>query len=238
MTLARGLSEADAQEISAELNRRGVAVSRRPEGTSGRYTLQISQSAVPLAWQALDERRRAPAAPSAQRSASPLVPTREAERRAREHAASAQLSHALEGLPGVHSAQVVLALPRAQNQLDDLLEPASAPPAQALVSLSHDAAATPPSEASVRALVKAVAPGISDAAIRVDTQARAATPVVCAELSQLGPLTVTSASVHTLKLWIVISLGVHMLCSLALLFMLQRRRRPDPNVPSLAQPKR
>ncbi|HTU63703.1 MAG TPA: hypothetical protein VMF89_34805, partial [Polyangiales bacterium] len=63
----------------------------------------------------------------------------------------------------------------------------------------------------------------SNTRVLQELKAPAAKP--CAELGHVGPLTVTRATLPTLKLWFALSLIVHMFGSIALLLLVQRRRR-------------
>ncbi|HET8939144.1 MAG TPA: hypothetical protein VFN67_37120 [Polyangiales bacterium] len=222
MTLAHGLSEREAKDLSTELNRRGVAVTKSSDGESDRYAIQVAQSAVPLAWDAArtqcSNKQQPPAAATA------LLATREAELRAQEHRLEASVQKALEALPHVQSAAVLITLARADSKLSDLLKPPPSAAARALVSL---VCAKPgcPAAPQLTPLLTAAVPGLSSGNIRVLTQTRAEPPESCAELGHVGPLTVTRESLPTLKLWFGVSLIVHMLGSVALLLLVQRRRR-------------
>lgn len=223
MTLARGLSERQAKDLSAELNRRGVAATQRPDGESDRYAIQVSESAVAQAWEAAQTQcSRTQSQPPA---AAALLSTREAELRAEEQRLQAQLAAAIEQLPHVHSAAVLISLARPDHQLTDLRHTTTSAP-RAVVSLVCETRGACPSEAHLHALLSATLPDLTADNIRILRERRAAPEQPCAELGHIGPLTVTRASLPTLKLWFGASLIVHMLGSLALLAFVQRNRRP------------
>jgi type III secretory pathway lipoprotein EscJ len=222
VTLARGLSERDARDLGAELNRRGVAATQHSDGASDRYAIQVSESAVAQAWEAV--RAQCSRAQSLPPAASALLTTREAELRAEEQRLEARLSAAIEDLPHVHSAAVLITLPRQDNNLSELRR-ATPTAARAVVSLVCKGGAACPSAEHVRGLLSAALPALSSNNIRVLQETQAPTEEPCAELGHVGPLTVTRASLPTLKLWFAASLIVHMLGSLALLLVVQRNRR-------------
>ena len=224
--LARGLSEREARDLGAELNRRGVAATQRPdEGANDRYVIQVAESAVAQAWDAVhDQQARTHSPPPA---AAALLSTREAELRAEEQRLESRISGAIEALPHVHSAAVLITLARTDNDLSDLRRTASSTAPRAVVSLVCDARSACPSTEHIRGLLSAAVPGLTPRNTRVLQELKAQTDKSCAELGHVGPLTVTRATLPTLKLWFAGSLIVHMLGSLALLLLLvQRTRRP------------
>ena len=227
MTLARGLSEREARDLGAELNRRGVAATQRSDGASGRYAIQISESAVPQAWEAVRAQcTRAHAPPPA---AAALLSTREAELRAEEQRLEARVAAAIEALPHVESAAVLITLARQDNNLSDLRRAPTGSAPRAVVSLVCDARGACPSADHLRALLSAAVPRLLANNIKILQELSATTEEPCAELGHVGPLTVTRKTLPTLKLWFAASLIVHMLGSLALLLMVQRKRRANTN---------
>jgi type III secretory pathway lipoprotein EscJ len=221
VTLASGLSERDAKDLGAELNRRGVAVTQRADGAG--YVLQVSESAVPLAWQAA---RTQCAQLQPQPTAAPaLFSTRETELRAEEKHLEARIGSAIEALPNVHSAAVLITLGRPENKLTELRAPPAASAPRAVVSLVCEGHGSCPVAEQLHALLSAAVPGLTSSNIRVLQETQRELDPACAELGHVGPLTVTRESLPTLKLWFAASLVVHMLGSLALLLVVQRRRR-------------
>jgi hypothetical protein len=81
-----------------------------------------------------------------------------------------------------------------------------------------------PSAEQLQPLLGAAIPGLSSSNIRV-LQTPARVEPACADLGHIGPLTVTRASLPNLKLWFAASLVLHMVGSLALLLVVQRKRR-------------
>jgi type III secretory pathway lipoprotein EscJ len=227
VTLAHGLSEREAQDLSAALNRRGVAVTQDRDGASDRYTIQVAQSAVALAWDAVHAQCSDQHTPPS--AAAALLSTREAELRAQEHHLEANISRAIEALPHVHSAAVLITLARSDPKLTDLLRPPPSAAARAVVSLVCAEHRGCPQVNQLQALLSAAVPGLTNANIRILQQTQAQPEPACAKLGNVGPLTVTRASLPTLKLWLAASLVVHMLGSIALLLLVQKRRRQQPH---------
>jgi len=221
VTLARGLSEAEARGLSAALNREGIAVSTEREGyAEPQFEVSVTPSAVPRAVAAL--RAVAPAHTSAERDL-PLLPTRSAEREAHERALQKRVSDALLELPGVRRAAVQVHLADSASGLLELLRPGQAAAATASIAVVRDAR-SPLDLDHVRQLVARMVPGLSTDAVQLSDQPEAGGCGPCAELSHVGEVTVTSTSMGTLKLWLGASLLAHMLSAIALLFVLQRRR--------------
>lgn len=221
MTLARGLSERDAKELSAELNRHGVAATQSVDGAS--YAIAVSESAVAQAWDAA--RSQCARSQSQPPAATALLTTREAELRAAEQRLEVRLAAAIEALPHVLSAAVLITLGRPDQQLSELRRVPSSTAPRAVVSLVCDAREACPGAERLQALLNAAVPGLTSSNIRVLQEVKAQAQRPCAELGHVGPLTVTRTSMPTLKLWFAASLVVHMLGSLALLLLVQRKRR-------------
>ena len=221
MTLARGLSDAEARALSATLNREGIAVSTEREGyADAHFEVTVTPSAVPRAVAAL--RAAQPAATPAEHDL-PLLPTRSAERESRERALQKRLGEALLTLPGVRRASVQVHLGDSSSELLELLRPGRPAAATASIALVHDAE-HPLDHEHVRQLAARLVPGLAADAVQLSDQPEAGGCGPCAELSHLGEVTVTSTSMSTLKLWLGASLLAHMLTAITLLILLQRRR--------------
>ena len=190
-----------------------------------RYAVTIAESAVPAAWEAHTPQCRS--ADAEQPASTALLATRAAELREREHDLEARLSAAIHKLPNVRSATVLLTLARSDRRLDDLLHPAPSSPPRVLVSLVCSAKAVCPNADQLLPLLSAAVPGIAASHVRVLTQLDSEAEPDCAELAHIGPLTVTRASLPMLKIWLAASLVLHMLGSVALVMLVQRKRRRD-----------
>ena len=232
MTLLRGLTAQQAQELSGQLERQGVAVSLARDATSDRlYQLDVADSSVARAVEALRPTSASLAAPPHGVPPRPLIPTPEEERRVHETALVMRITTALEQLPEVQHASVEVALPRPSQALNDLLHAPAPTPANVQVTL-----VIVPGQASiaerVSTLVPTWVPELAGSAITVN-ETEAAPLADCVGLSHIGPLTVTSTSLPTLRGWLSASLLLHMLTAVALLTLLRRRRnRSLPEVGS------
>jgi len=222
VTLVRGLTSHEAEELSSRLQSQGVAVNLTQDATSERlYQLDVADGAVAHAVEVLGP-TSAQKAPT-RSAARPLIPTPDAERREHEALLIARITEALQKFPGIRHASVELALPSPSVALSDLLHaPVHTPPSvQVTLVLSPGQASL---AGQVSTLVPTWVPELAGAAINVnETEAGPLTD--CAALSHIGPLTVTSASLPTLRGWLTASLLLHMLTALALLALLRRRSR-------------
>jgi type III secretory pathway lipoprotein EscJ len=209
------------------LNRDGIAVSTaRDPAEHDRFQLEVSGSAVAAAVQTLKDDRPRPAEAVAE---APLIPTRAGELRAREDALRLQLTAAIERLPGVHAASVQVTLPAPASSLDRLGQvtvSAHAPPQRATASavVLRDAGSAPVATRA-RELIAASVPGIDARAIKIVESERTGSARACAPLAHLGPVTLTTTSMGTLRAWLVASALINMLCAVALLVLLRRNRR-------------
>ena len=222
VTVARGLSAEEAHSLEQRLNRDGIAVSTaRDPAARDRFQLEVSESAVAAAVQTLKDDRPKPAEPGA---GAPLIPTRAAELRAREDALRLQLTAAVEHLPGVHAAAVQVLLPPPSNALDELGHAAATtrPIASAIVLREAGSA---PIAVRARELIAASMPGIDANTIKVMESERTGATRECAPLAHIGPVTLTTTSMATLRAWLAASALINMLCGIALLVLLRRNRQ-------------
>ena len=216
------MSADEARALGQRLNRDGIAVSTaRDPAARDRYQLEVSESAVAAAVQTLEEDRPRSAEPVAE---APLIPTRAAELRAREDALRLQLTAAIEHLPGVHAAAVQVMLPAPSSALDKLGRAAvSARPTASAVVLRDPGSA--PIAARTRDLIAANMPGVDANAIKVLESERTGAARECAPLAHIGPVTLTTTSMATLRAWLAASALINMLCGIALLVLLRRNRQ-------------
>jgi type III secretory pathway lipoprotein EscJ len=220
VTIALDLPRAEAELWKEALNRRGIAVSVLPSsgGEPDHVELSIADTAVARAVQVLRERTIPKA--EAEEPALALIPTRQAQQKARERAISTQIARALEQKPGVVRADVSVQLSPPEESLGGLLQAKSAPSALVLIVRAPDAALD---EQQLQALVELSVPGLERSKIVWSEHIADRPNTNCAELSHVGALTVTSASASTLKRWFGASLCVHMLMAAALLYVLHRK---------------
>lgn len=226
--MARGLTRHEAEAASAQLNLHGIAVSTSADSQKAeRFQLAVAESAVAEAVAALTPRAQTLASdsvPARTIRKLPLVPTRSAEARAKEEELDARLRQLVRSVPGVVEIAVQSTIMPARDTLDDL----SAAPRPAAIKLNVQLlreADSPALAERVRELITKRVPELARAAIAIDERALAPLSTRCAPLTHLGPITLTAASMSTLKLWLGTSLLVHMLSAAALLAMLRRGQR-------------
>jgi len=220
VTIARDLPRAEADVWKEALNRRGIAVSVSPSlaGEPDHVELSIADTAVARAVQVLRER----SIPKAEAEEQPLalIPTRQAQQKARARALSTQIARTLEQKPGVVRADVSVQLPVPDESLGDLLQAKAAPSALVSIVRAPDAVLDEP---QLQALVELAVPGLERSKIMWTEHIADRPSASCTELSHVGALTVTHESMSTLKLWFSVSLCVHMLMAAAVLYILHRR---------------
>lgn len=216
------MSAEEARTLGQRLNRDGIAVSTaRDPAAHDRFQLEVSESAVAAAVQTLKEDQPKPVEPASQ---APLIPTRTAELRAREDALRLQLTAAIEHLRGVHAAAVQVLLPAPSNALDRLGHAASATRPIVSAVVLRDAGSAPVL-ARAREIIAASMPGIDANAIKVMESERTGAARDCAPLAHIGPVTLTTTSLATLRAWLAASALINMLCGIALLVLLRRNRQ-------------
>jgi type III secretion protein J len=232
VTLARGLEQAEADRMTAELNQRGIATSKSLDAqTSARYQIEVSGDAVEAAVDTLTATAHSPLGSLHDETSSedtPLIPTPSAQQQRASRALALELAHSIELVPGLLRARVHLNQPSAQTTLVALLTPLPASTPSAAVLLLRAASATAVS-AAVRQLVVGAVPGITPQAVSIVETVRPDPVTRCAPLARIGPVGVTQASARTLKLWLGVALAINMLVASALLFVLTRKRRTSPS---------
>jgi type III secretory pathway lipoprotein EscJ len=228
VTLARGLTRHEAEAASARLNQEGIAVSTRADTQQPeRFQLEVAQSAVPQAMDALAPRTHAvpdDALASRARRNLPLVPTRNAEARAREEVLNAKLRQLLRSIPGVAEVAVQTTITPARERLDDLNAAPQHPSIKLEIQLVRETDAPMLGERA-RALIAKSGPELEHALLTIEERALPRISNACAALTHIGPITLTAASMSTLKLWLSLSLLIHMASAAALIAVLRRSQR-------------
>jgi len=160
--LEHGLDERQANHITALLDDHGVAADKiRDEGTDG-WKIAVPRADLARSFQLLDSYdlpkrgRKGLTETLADRG---LLPSLGEEQARLESARAVELERTFEGVPGIVSARVHLALPEAR--LDGVISPARA----AVLLRSNGTAAI--TEAQVRALVAGATVGMSPDAVQV-----------------------------------------------------------------------
>jgi type III secretion protein J len=224
--VAAGLDEGDAAEAVVALERASVASEkeRDPEHEGG-YRVVVSRDDAASALRVLSAEGLPPhAAPGVLDALGKgsLVPSRLAEHVKVVTGTSGDLERSLRGIDGVVSARVHLAVPAR----DPLTLGEQAPQATASVLIRHQGPTPPLAAFDVQRLVAGAVPGLSPANVSI-VMAVAPAPgrSPSRELSRLGPLTVTRASMTPLRGMIAVAvlLNVVLLGCVALLWARLKR---------------
>jgi type III secretion protein J len=186
--LLHHLDERQANDAVTVLAESSIAARKSPDDQAGRYKLVVPSDQAARAVRLLDARGlpREARHGSGETFASPgLLPSPRAERARIQAAREADLERALEAVPGVSAARVLLSLPSA----DPLAGDPSRPRATASVLL-RTRGPVALDDAHLRALVAASTDALDPEDV---TLLRAAEPASAASppLAQLGPLQVT-----------------------------------------------
>jgi type III secretion protein J len=229
--VAAGLDEGDATEAVVALEKGGVASEkeRDPEHEGG-YRVVVSRDDAASALRVLSAEGLPPhAAPGVLDALGKgsLVPSRLAEHVKVVTGTSGDLERSLRAIDGVVSARVHLAVPAR----DPLALGEQAPEATASVLIRHQGPTPPLAPFDVQRLVAGAVPGLAPANVSI-VMAVAPAPgrSPSRELSRLGPLTVTRASMTPLRGMIAVAvlLNVVLLGCVALLWA--RLRRTEGNL--------
>ncbi len=198
--IAADLGENQANQAIVALEGAGVYASKEPDPTSeGRWRLVVPQGDSVAAVSALTEQnlpaRESPGVLEAMDQGS-LVPSRTLEHAKWLAGTAGDLESSLRAVDGVLSARVHLAAPSR-----DALELGQNQPEPSASVLIRYRGATPPiAQGDVQRLVAGAVPGLSQAAVNVILSAVAPAREHRERLlAQLGPVTVTRASLTALK---------------------------------------
>lgn len=198
--IAANLAEQEANEAIVALEAAGVVAAKEPDpSTEGRWQLSVPQGDAVAAVSVLSEQnlpfRSAPGVLQAMGQGS-LVPSRTLEHTQWLAGTAGDLESSLRSIDGVLSARVHLAAPAKDAfDLNDAL-----PDPSASVLFRHRGATPPIATGDVQRLVAGAVPGLSPE--RVDVISSTAPPLRKRPdrlLAQLGPITVTQASLTPLK---------------------------------------
>jgi type III secretion protein J len=220
VALIRGLSREQANDALAALDRNGVVGRAVPDDrASSRMRIDVNDSAVADAVAALEaERTRAQCAAGAPAPASRWIETPGEERERHAARLEQQLERSLSRLPGVAEAHVHLSLPTGPSSLPEAQTPAAA--SLLLVRTASGA----PVAAAAKELVAGATAGLAPSDVRVVETVQKATAAREARFARVGPVVVNQESLGALRLWIAVSLLVHIALAAALLRPLLRRR--------------
>jgi type III secretion protein J len=226
--VAAGLEEADASQAVVALERSGVASEKeRDPEKEGAFRVLVGRDDAASALAVLAAEglppRPAPGVLEALGKGS-VVPSRLAEHARLVTGTSGDLERSLKALDGVVSARVHLAVPpRDPLALGD--EPRAA---SASVLIRHRSATPPLAASDVQRLVAGAVPGLHAEQVSVVmTPAPAAARPPDRELSRVGPLTVTRASMSPLRGIVAVAVLLNAALLGAVLLLFSRLRRAE-----------
>jgi type III secretion protein J len=227
--LEHGLDERQANQVASVLGGAGIPAEKAAEsGQNDRFLISVPRGDVARAFQVLEERdlpRRGQKGLAEMFGDSSFLPSAVEERTRLGAAIATELERTLEGIPGVTSARVHLALPPEESVIGEMAR--QRPTASVLVKTRGS---LPISESDVRRLV---AGGVhtlqtADVAVLVTTQPSEAKAQI---LDQLGPLRIahesrsTAATLAASLLLLILLLGVAVAVIALRLNALKRRLR-------------
>jgi type III secretion protein J len=231
--VAHELEELEANRVIVALGDHGVAASKVPDQShEGRFRVSIPEADLPVAVAALQhEGLPASRAPGVLDSLgeSGLVPSRKTEHARWVAGTAGELERSLQGVAGVLSARVHLAV----AEPDPLAGSEASPSATASVLIRHQAASPPLSANDVQRLVSGAVPGLEQAAVAVVYLA-VASPADGSRpgLAQFGPLSVSHSSLTALRVLVGVVALVNVALLAALLLLWTRARRSEHREPT------
>ncbi len=223
--VARDLPEGEANRVIVALGRNGVAATKEADrDNEGRFLVRIPQAELGSAVAALEQEglpsKNSPGVLESLGEAG-LVASRQSEHARLVIGTAGELERTIKDVSGVLSARVHLAV----SEPDALAPAESIPPASASVLVRHQGATPPLSAADLQRLVAGAVSGLSPEHVAVVflpvTQPAADADTT---LARFGPLSVSRASLGSLR-WLVGAVAaVNLLMLTALLFLYTRLR--------------
>ncbi len=224
--VATGLDDADSNRVIVALEKSGVAAQKEQDPQSeGNWRVTVARDDAPAAVAVLTEEGLPPPTTPGVLDAlgkGSIVPSRTAEHAKLIAGTAGDLEHSLLAVDGVLSARVHLAVPEKTAFFDEGKEPDPT----ASVLIRHRGATPPIATAQVQRLVAGAVPGLDPDHVSV-VETQSATPARPAgrELSRLGPITVTRASMLPLRLIVGGAVLLNVLLLGLLVFVWGRGRR-------------
>lgn len=220
--LEHGLDERQANEIAAVLENAGISADKQPEaGQANVYQIVVPRGETGRAFALLEARdlpRRRPRGLGDSFGKDSLLPSPTEERARYGAALAAELEHSLEGVPGVISARVHLALPADESLVGDVAH--ARPTAAVLLKGARGAI----SDAEVKRLVAGAVPSLQAADVSVIVAAGAPDPAA-PPFERVGPLKVARESRALTATLATSALGLILLLSLGLAYTALRLER-------------
>lgn len=199
MPIVNGADETDANRVMVALEENGIAADKEADPhAEGRFRVMVARDDASGAAQVLKQESLPPPSTKGVLDAlgeGGLVPSRSAEHAKLVAGTAGDLERSLRAIDGVLSARVHLAVPPRAAFEGDKKETATAS-----VLIRHRGATSPLAASDVQNLVAGAVTGLAaDKVSVVMTPATIAQRPVDRELSRLGPITVTRASLTPLR---------------------------------------
>jgi type III secretion protein J len=213
LELEHGLDERQANQVVTLLESHGISADKTPEdGQSYKITVPRADGARAFSLlEAHDLPKRGQKGLAETFSAGGLLPSAVEERARLGAALSAELEHTLEGLPGVTSARVHLALPESDPLSGEGARPR--PTASVLLKTTQPLGVA---DSELKKLVSGAVNGLQAADVSV-VVATVAAPAPGAPLEQVGPVRVARESRTTLAAFTVSMLAAILVLSIVVI---------------------
>lgn len=231
--IVNGAEEADANRVVVALEESGIAADKEADPhAEGRFRVLVARDDASGAAQVLKQESLPPPATKGVLDAlgeGGLVPSRSAEHAKLVAGTAGDLERSLRAVDGVLSARVHLAVPTQAPFEGERKEAATAS-----VLIRHRGSSAPITAKDVQNLVAGAVTGLSaDKVSVVLTPAPTLQRPVERELSRLGPITVTRASLTPLRLGVAVVTLVNLLLIGALLALWAKVRRAHATLDEL-----
>jgi len=232
--IAKDLGEQEANQALVALERAGVSASKQPDiAHEGRWQLEVTRGDAALAVNALtDESLPATPTPGVLEALGQgsLVPSRTVEQAKWLAGTAGDLEASLRAVDGVLSARVHLAAPPRDVLSPDL----STQKPSASVLIRHRGPTPPIAAGDVQRLVAGAVPGLTPDAVGViSSTVPAKHQPGERSLAQLGPITVTQASLLPLKLTLGAAIAMNLLLLGLFGWFWTRNRRAEARLAEL-----
>jgi type III secretion protein J len=220
LELEHGLDERQANQVATLLESQGISADKAPEdGQAGAYKITVARADAPRAFSLLESHdlpRRGQKGLAETFSGGGILPSAVEERARLGAALSAELEHTLEGLPGVTSARVHLALPESDPLGGEGARPR--PTASVLLKTAQPPAVT---DSDLKKLVAGAVHGLQSADVSV-VVANVPAPAPGMAFEHVGPVRVAKESRTTLAAFATSTLAALLLLSIVVILCAMR----------------
>jgi type III secretion protein J len=218
--LEHGLDERQANQVATLLEAQGISADKSPEdGQPGNYKISVARADSARAFSLLESHdlpRRDSKGLAETFAAGGILPSAVEERARLGAALSAELEHTLEGLPGVTSARVHLALPESDPLTGEGAHPR--PTASVLLKTTQS---LPVGDSELKKLVSGAVNGLQAADVSVVVANVPPTQNAIA-FEHVGPVRVARESRTTLAAFATSTLAVLLILSIVVILCAMR----------------